>query len=49
LDAITRAEPVPNYSRALQLPTSHLRVGVPRQYFFEYLHPDVSSAVEVAI
>jgi aspartyl-tRNA(Asn)/glutamyl-tRNA(Gln) amidotransferase subunit A len=35
LDAITRDEPVPDYSRALQLPVSKLRVGVPRHYFFE--------------
>src|SRR5579864_3883141 len=49
LDAITLAEPVPDYSQALRLPIAHLRVGVPRQYFFEQLHPDVSSAVEEAI
>jgi aspartyl-tRNA(Asn)/glutamyl-tRNA(Gln) amidotransferase subunit A len=49
LDAITRAEPVPGYSHALRAPISHLRVGVPRQYFFEQLHPDVSSTVEEAI
>jgi aspartyl-tRNA(Asn)/glutamyl-tRNA(Gln) amidotransferase subunit A len=49
LDAITRDEPVPDYSRALQLPISKLRVGVPRQYFFEQLHPDVASAAEEAI
>jgi aspartyl-tRNA(Asn)/glutamyl-tRNA(Gln) amidotransferase subunit A len=49
LDAITRDEPVPDYSRALQLPVSKLRVGVPRQYFFEQLHPDVASAAEEAI
>jgi aspartyl-tRNA(Asn)/glutamyl-tRNA(Gln) amidotransferase subunit A len=49
LDAITRDEPVPDYSRALQLPVSKLRIGVPRQYFFEQLHPDVASAAEEAI
>jgi aspartyl-tRNA(Asn)/glutamyl-tRNA(Gln) amidotransferase subunit A len=49
LDAITRAEPVPDYSQALGMSTSGLRIGVPRQYFFEQLHPDVSSAVEEAI
>jgi len=40
---------VPDYSKAMQLPIGHLRIGVPRQYFFEQLHPDVSSAVEDAI
>src|SRR5690348_5563011 len=49
LDAITLAEPVPDYAQALRLPIANLRVGVPRQYFFEQLHPDVSSAVEEAI
>lgn len=49
LDAITRDEPAPDYSRALQLPISKLRVGVPRPYFFEQLHPDVASAAEEAI
>jgi len=49
LDAITHDEPVPDYSGALRLPTVNLRVGVPRQYFFEQLHPDVSSSVEEAI
>jgi aspartyl-tRNA(Asn)/glutamyl-tRNA(Gln) amidotransferase subunit A len=49
LDAITLDEPAPDYSQALGLPVSKLRVGVPRQYFFEQLHPDVASAVEEAI
>jgi aspartyl-tRNA(Asn)/glutamyl-tRNA(Gln) amidotransferase subunit A len=49
LDAITPAEPVPDYSQALGAPIESLRVGVPRDYFFEQLHPDVSAAVEEAI
>ena len=49
LDAITLDQPVPDYSQDLRLPIGRLRVGVPRQYFFEQLHPDVSSAVEEAI
>jgi aspartyl-tRNA(Asn)/glutamyl-tRNA(Gln) amidotransferase subunit A len=49
LDAITLDEPVPDYSQALRAPIAHLRIGVPRQYFFEQLHPDVASAVEEAI
>lgn len=48
-DAITLAEPVPDYMQALRAPISHLRIGVPREYFFDELHPDVSSAVEEAI
>jgi aspartyl-tRNA(Asn)/glutamyl-tRNA(Gln) amidotransferase subunit A len=48
-DAITGNEPVPEYSRALGASIADIRVGVPRDYFFENLHPDVSTAVEAAI
>jgi aspartyl-tRNA(Asn)/glutamyl-tRNA(Gln) amidotransferase subunit A len=48
-DAITLPQPVPNYTQALPAPISQLRIGVPREYFFEGLHPDVSRAVEEAI
>ncbi|HTH49489.1 MAG TPA: amidase, partial [Candidatus Limnocylindria bacterium] len=49
LDAIASMEPVPDYSKALGAPIASLRIGVPRQYFFEALHPDVAAAVEEAI
>ncbi|HTS32198.1 MAG TPA: amidase [Bryobacteraceae bacterium] len=49
LDAITLREPVPDYAQSLRLPIAPLRVGVPRPYFFEQLHPDVAAAVEEAI
>ena len=49
LDAITPAEAVPDYSRALGSSIAHLRLGIPREYFFEQLHLDVSSVVEEAI
>ena len=48
-DAITLMEPVPDYSKALHAPIANLRIGVPRDYFFEDLHPDVAAAVEEAI
>lgn len=48
-DAITLAEPVPDYLQALRAPIGDLRVGVPRDYFFDGLHPDVAAAVEEAI
>jgi aspartyl-tRNA(Asn)/glutamyl-tRNA(Gln) amidotransferase subunit A len=48
-DAITLAEPAPDYLQALRAPIANLRLGVPRDYFFEGLDPDVSSAVEEAI
>ncbi len=49
LDAITLDRPVPDYSRALRESIAHLRIGVPRQNYFESLHPDVASNVEAAI
>ncbi len=49
MDAITLNEPVPDYAQSLHAPIANLRLGVPRDYFFEGLHPDVSSAVEDAI
>jgi aspartyl-tRNA(Asn)/glutamyl-tRNA(Gln) amidotransferase subunit A len=49
LDAITRDEAVPDYSLALRGSIAGLRVGVPREYFFEQLHPDTAAAVEEAI
>jgi aspartyl-tRNA(Asn)/glutamyl-tRNA(Gln) amidotransferase subunit A len=49
LDAITSREPVPNYAQSLGLPIRNLRIGIPRPYFFEQLHPDVAAAVEIAI
>jgi len=49
LDAITLRQPVPNYGQALHAPIANLRIGVPREYFFEQLHPDVAAAVDLAI
>lgn len=49
LDAITLDVPVPAYRTTLDRPVNHLRAGVPRDYFFEQLHPDVSARVEESI
>jgi aspartyl-tRNA(Asn)/glutamyl-tRNA(Gln) amidotransferase subunit A len=49
LDAITRDQPVPDYTQALRGSIATLRVGIPREYFFEQLHPDTAAAVEEAI
>ena len=49
LDAITADVPVPDYLRACSRPISQYRIGVPRDYFFEHLHPDVAAQVERAI
>ncbi|HWC99704.1 MAG TPA: amidase [Candidatus Sulfopaludibacter sp.] len=48
-DAITADAPVPDYTAALRAPLSNLRLGIPRDYFFEGLHPEVGAAVEAAI
>jgi len=48
-DAITVDAPVPDYRAAIGAPVSHLRVGVPRDYFFEGLDADVAARVEDAV
>jgi aspartyl-tRNA(Asn)/glutamyl-tRNA(Gln) amidotransferase subunit A len=49
LDAISAQAAVPDYLAEMRRPAAELRVGVPRDYFFEQLHPDTASAVEAAI
>lgn len=41
--------PVPDYSAALRQPMKGLRLGIPKEYFIEGMHPDVESAVRKAI
>lgn len=48
-DAIVSDHSVPDYRKALGSSIADVRIGVPREYFFEELHPDVSAAVEEAI
>jgi aspartyl-tRNA(Asn)/glutamyl-tRNA(Gln) amidotransferase subunit A len=48
-DPITANVAVPHYRQALAAPIANLRIGVPRDYFFEGLHPDVAAAVDQAI
>jgi aspartyl-tRNA(Asn)/glutamyl-tRNA(Gln) amidotransferase subunit A len=48
-DSITANVPVPDYAASLHTPISQLRLGIPREYFFETLHPDAAQAVERAI
>ena len=40
--------PVPEYTRALKLPTSKLRLGIPRTPFYDSLDNEVARAVESA-
>lgn len=41
--------PVQNYVEALKAPTRHLRVGVPRTFFYDDLHSEVTSAIDEAL
>ena len=41
--------PVPDYTRAIGMPTSKLRVGVARMPFFDGLNGDVATALDAAI
>jgi len=49
LDPTTVDAPVPEYSRALKMPVSKLRLGVPRANFFEGLDPEYAKAVDTAL
>ncbi len=41
--------PVPDYVAGITAPTSSLRLGIPRAWFYEELHPDIQSAMETAL
>jgi aspartyl-tRNA(Asn)/glutamyl-tRNA(Gln) amidotransferase subunit A len=49
LDPASVDVPVPDYSRAFEMQTSGLRLGIPRSPFFEGLDAEVAAAVETAI
>jgi len=40
---------VPDYAAAMRSATSSLRVGTPRDFFFEGLDPDIQTAIEAAL
>ena len=40
--------PVPDYASAINGPTSSLRLGIPRAFFYEDLHPEIQAAMEAA-
>jgi aspartyl-tRNA(Asn)/glutamyl-tRNA(Gln) amidotransferase subunit A len=41
--------PVPDYAAGIDGATSALRLGIPRDYFYENLHPDIQSAMQAAL
>jgi len=48
-DATTHGVAVDNYSRELGKSIKGLRVGVPQDFFFDDLHPEIEKAVRVAL
>lgn len=48
-DATTLPVPVPDYTHAINAGVRGLRVGIPRNFFFERVHPETRAAVEKAI
>ena len=48
-DAASLDAPVPDYSATIADSTSSLRLGIPRAYFYEELHPEIQAAMEVAL
>jgi aspartyl-tRNA(Asn)/glutamyl-tRNA(Gln) amidotransferase subunit A len=48
-DQTSSLRPVPDYAAALAQGVRGLRIGVPREYFGEGLHPEVAAAVRAAI
>lgn len=48
-DSTSVEQPVPDYRAALNEPIKGLRLGIPREYFIEGMHPDVASRVQEAI
>ena len=48
-DPTTTRDPVPDYSKALTGNVKGLRIGIPKNYFFDNLPPDVDKAVRAAV
>jgi aspartyl-tRNA(Asn)/glutamyl-tRNA(Gln) amidotransferase subunit A len=49
LDPVSIRADLPDYASALYLNTGGLRLGVPRQPFYERLDPDIAAAVDAAL
>ncbi|MBF0261492.1 MAG: Asp-tRNA(Asn)/Glu-tRNA(Gln) amidotransferase subunit GatA [Magnetococcales bacterium] len=48
-DSTSINAPVPDYHAALEQPVRGMRIGLPREYFSEGLHPESRAAIEAAI
>ncbi len=49
MDGSTVDEPVPDYVRSLEAGVRGLRIGMPKQFFFENVDPEVEAAVRSAV
>ena len=49
LDSTSVERPVPDYLNALQPDVKGLKIGLPKEYYIDGLHPDVKKAMELAI
>lgn len=49
LDTATQPVPVPDFTQELEYGVMGMRIGIPRNYFFERVHPEVKQGVEAAI
>ena len=41
--------PVPDYIANIAAPASQLRLGIPRAYFYEEVHPEIQAAIDAAL
>ena len=41
--------PVPDFTEKISAPTTSLRLGIPRAYFYDELHPEIQAAMEAAL
>ncbi|HEY4283960.1 MAG TPA: amidase [Chthoniobacterales bacterium] len=41
--------PIPDYIEKLSAPAKSLRLGIPRAYFYEELHPEIQTVMETAL
>jgi len=49
MDATTSTLPVPDYKKILEDEIKGLRIGLPKEYFIDGLHPEVEAAVRGAV
>jgi len=47
-DAASIDTPAPDYTEKISAPTTSLRLGIPRAYFYEELHPEVQAVMQAA-